>query len=293
MVAVDQEFDSYVGKDLGVQQLTITPDLVQRYVDAVRDDHPWYMGPSPFGGPVAPALIVHSAPHRFSGWYLKNRYGNLHAKQEWWLFHPIMVGETVTLHALITDRYVKRGRDYVVNEVTISDARGRTLARVASHQSFLIDDRAQGIVVDKDRERALGRRFEVQADTVLEALTGIRRLVDEAMCERYSGPARNYHNDREEARKLGFPDIVVQGTMSTCFISEMMTRRFGVGWWRGGRMSVNFVNILWVNEAVTARGIVTARTPEGERVRHHCQVWVEKDDGTKVTIGTASAVERW
>ncbi len=38
------------------------------------------------------------------------------------------------------------------------------------------------------------------------------------MCQRYSGPARNYHNDREEAHKLGFPDIVVQGTMSTCFI---------------------------------------------------------------------------
>jgi hypothetical protein len=293
MVAVEQEFDSYVGKDLGAQQVAITPELVQRYVEAVLDDHPWYRGPSPFGGPVAPALVLHSAPHRFGGWYLKNRYGNLHAKQEWWLFHPIPVGETVTLRALIVDRYLKRGRDYVVNEATISAADGRILARVASHQSFLPDDRTQGIVVDKDRERAPGRRFEIQADEVLEELPSVRKLVDEAMCERYSGPARNYHNDREEARKLGFPDIVVQGTMSTCFISELMTRRFGPGWWRGGRMSVNFVNILWVNEAVTARGIVTARTPEGERVRHHCQVWVEKDDGTKVTIGTASAVEGW
>jgi hypothetical protein len=55
-------------------------------------------------------------------------------------------------------------------------------------------------------------------------------------------------------------------------------------------MMANFVNVLWANEAVTAKGIVTACTLECDRTRHHCQVWVEKDDGSKVTIGTAGAV---
>lgn len=290
MVAVEPQYDSYTGKDIGGLTVEITPELVARYAGGVQDPHPWYTGPSPFGGAVAPALVLHSAPHRFGGWYLQNRYGNLHAKQEWWLFQPILVGEAVTLRSVIANRYIKRGRDYVVNEVTISGGDGSIRARVATHQSFLLDDGFQGTVVDASRERQAGRRFEVEAPDVLEALPSADKQVDQAMCDAYSGPGRNYHNDKEEANKLGFPEIVVQGTMSTCFISEIMTRRFGEGWWRGGRMSVNFVNVLWVNEAVTAGGIVTARTPEGGRTRHECQVWVEKAGDVKVTIGTASAV---
>jgi acyl dehydratase len=111
------------------------------------------------------------------------------------------------------------------------------------------------------------------------------------MCWKFSGPSKNYHNDVEEARKLGFPDIVVQGMMPLCFVSEMMVERFGPGWLQGGRMSVNLVNVLWQKDAVTCRGQVTALTPEGSRRRAHLQVWCEKDDGTKVVVGTASAVQ--
>jgi hypothetical protein len=64
----------------------------------------------------------------FPGWYL-SRYGNLHAKQEWELYHPMMVGEHVIARSLISDRYSRRDRDYVINEVTFSDAGGRVLSR--------------------------------------------------------------------------------------------------------------------------------------------------------------------
>jgi hypothetical protein len=82
----------------------------------------------------------------------------------------------------------------------------------------------------------------------------------------------------------------VQGTMSTTFISEMLTQRFGMGWLEGGRVSLNLINVLWGGEAVSARGVVTALTPEGNRQRAHLNVWTEKDDGTKTIAGTASAV---
>jgi acyl dehydratase len=99
-----------VGRDYGAHALTVGPELVQQYVDATGDRNPWYAGASPFGGPVAPALALHSEVYRFGGWYLKNIFGNLHAKQEWEFFQPIMVGDQVTARSLISDRYVKRGR---------------------------------------------------------------------------------------------------------------------------------------------------------------------------------------
>jgi acyl dehydratase len=107
----------------------------------------------------------------------------------------------------------------------------------------------------------------------------------------FSGPHRNYHNDPEEAKKLGFPNVVVQGMMTTCFAAQVMLDRFGSGFLAGGKMSLKLTNVLWVDETVTARARIRESSPEGSRTRVHCDVWVEKDDGTRVLIGDASALE--
>lgn len=282
--------DIYVGRDYGTRQVEITPDLVRHYAESVGDHNPWYSGESPFGGPVAPALVLHSEVYKDLAWYLPNMYGNLHAKQEWDLFHPIMVGDTVTTHSLIVDRYIKRDREYVVKEVTCFGPDGRILHRGRTHQSFLMDT-SQGTVVDKEREKRSDRRFEAGVQEPLEEIPSITKEITLEMCQKFSGPSKNYHNDIEEAHKMGFPDIVVQGMMPLCFLSQMMTERFGPGWYAGGRMSASLVNVLWHKDQVTCRGHVTALAAEGRARRAHLHVWCEKGDGTKVVVGSASAVE--
>jgi len=289
--------DPYVGRDYGRHDHVITPDLVRAYSEAVDDFNPIYTGASPFGGPVAPALLFHSEVYSFRehpkaqpSWYLPNLYGNLHARQEWDLFRPMMVGEAIHTRSFIADRYIKRGRDYVVNEVLFFDAEDRVAARQRTHQSFLRETTNEGTVIDKSREKSSERRFEVDISGAIEELSPVRKEITLDMCWKFSGPHRNYHNDKEFAQKLGFPDIVVQGMMSTCFLSEMLTNRFGGGWIAGGKMSVNLVNIVWQSDRLVCRGFVREIVPEGERQRAHLDVWVEKDDGTRVTIGTASAL---
>jgi acyl dehydratase len=279
-----------VGRSFGFRDHVVTSELIARYSEALDDHHPWYTGQSPFSGPVAPALIMHSEVYDYKGWYLPNVYGNLHARQEWELFRPVMAGDAVRTHSLIVDRYLKRNREYVVNEISVADLDGELFARSRTHQSFLTDDDATGIVVDKEREKAGGRRFDVATSEPLEALEPVTKRATHEMNWAFAGPEKNYHNDLEAAQKLGFPDIVVMGMMSTCFISEMMTRRFGAGWWQGGRMTLNLVNILWASEQITARGIVTEIKPEGPNRRAMLSVWTEKDDGTRTIVGTASAL---
>jgi acyl dehydratase len=279
--------DKYVGRYYGERRIEITPELVTHYANAVQDQNPWYFGDSPFGGPVAPALILHSEVYHTIDWYL-SYFGNLHARQEWEIFAPIMVGDTVTARRQIVERYLKRDREYVVMEVGCYDDDGRLLNRGRTHQSFV--NKSVGVVVDKNREKRADRRFDVERERALETIAGPEREITLEMCQLFSGPHKNYHNDVEEARKLGFPDIVVQGMMSLCFVSEMMTERFGEGWYTGGRMNVNLVNVLWQGERVTAGGQVTEETPEGSRKRGLAHVWVAKEDRTKVVIGTASAL---
>jgi len=279
----------YVGQYMGERVVEITPELVYHYSKAVDDQNRWYSGESPFGGPIAPALLLHSEVYQTLSWYLPRIYGNLHARQEWEFFHPALIDDKVTTRSLIVDRYIKRDREYVVNEVTCFGGDGRPLNRGRTHQSFLLERQPEGVVVDKEREKRSDRRFDLGEGEVLEDVTGPSKEVTLEMCQLFS-PRKSYHNDVEEARKLGFPDIVVQGMMPLCFLSEMMTNRFGEGWFAGGRMNVNLVNIVWRGDVLTCRGIVREVSPEGSRQRANLQTWCEKGDGTKVVLGSASAV---
>ena len=293
--------DVFVGRDYGRHDLVITDEIVAAYADAVDDHNVIYSesGASPFGEAVAPALIRHSEVYEYrSGrspapdWYLPTLYGNLHARQQFEFFAPIMVGDAVSTRSFIAERYVKRGRDYVVNEVLMFDADGAVIQRGRTHQSFLRETKNEGVVIDKTREKSAGRKFEVDTTAAIEEIPALQKQISLDMCWKFSGPHKNYHNDKESAIKWGFPDIVVQGMMSTCFVSELMTNRFGAGWIASGKMDVNLVNIVWQSDRLTCRGFVREITPEGDRERAHLDVWVEKEDGTKVTIGTASAIVR-
>ena len=95
----------------------------------------------------------------------------------------------------------------------------------------------------------------------------VKKTIDERRCWMFSGPASELsHRPRARRRKLGFPNIVVQGMMSTCFVSQVMqdALRHGLGG-EGGKMSVKLTNVLWVDETVTA----TARSARRRRGRPH------------------------
>jgi acyl dehydratase len=282
--------DRYPGQYLGRHEYAVDPSSIAAYTAATGDDNPWYRGDSPFGGPVAPALLLHSEQYAFPtrDWYLPNLYGNLHIRQEWELFRHVPVPSLLWTHGMIVDRYMRKDRDVVVLEFTVFAEGDVMVARGRCHQSFLRTENAE-TVVDRGAATRKAPRPEPVGEP-LEVLQPVHRTASLELCRAFSGPATNYHNDLEEARKLGFPDVVVQGTMSTTFISEMLTRRFGAGWLEGGRMSLNLINVLWGGETVTARGAVREVIPEGSRRRAHLDVWTEKDDGTKTIAGTASAV---
>ncbi|MCP4037766.1 MAG: hypothetical protein GY733_12570 [bacterium] len=283
---------AYVGRFCGSNLYEITPDVVAFYADALDDRNPMH-------DEYAPPLLHHSECYKFVGeWYLKNLFGNLHAQQDWELFAPIRVGSRVRSLSTIVDRFEKRGRDYVINETDLYDADdGHLLVRGRTFQSFLPpkQETPEGgdFVVDEgtasDKAKARKDRAPFPSATGADLEPAIKQI-DERRCWMFSGPGKNYHTDREEARKIGFPNIVVQGMMSTCFVSEVMQREFGLGWLRGGRMSLKLTNVLWVDESVTLCARVKEEVPEGAKTRIECEVWADKADQTRIALGTASAL---
>lgn len=284
-----------VGRLVHIAEREVTPAAVEFYRDTFGDHHPAYTDPgaTELGGPLAPPLLFHSEVYRHvERWYLKNLVGNLHARQEWQLFAPLRPGTRVRTRSTVVERYRKRDRDYVVNEVDYADDEGRLLVRGRTHQSFLAEvaGPGEGYVVDRSSAGRKERRPVGEGDG--PTLEPIPLLVDRAVCWRFSGPGRNYHTDPDEAKRLGFPDIVVQGMLSTCVLSQVMAHGCGDGWLAGGRMDVKLVNVLWAGDRVVGRARLREETPEGSRVRRHYELWLEKEDGdrTVVTVGTASAL---
>ena len=80
------------------------------------------------------------------------------------------------------------------------------------------------------------------------------------------------------------------GDQPTVVADPSMQQDFGMGWLEGGRMSVKLTSVVWVDERLRCFARVRESHGEGTRERVHCDVWVEKDDGTRSLIGSASAL---
>ncbi|OOL32254.1 hypothetical protein GQ85_08465 [Rhodococcus rhodochrous] len=126
-----------IGDELS-RDLTITPELVILYADAVEDYNPWYEawrmntwyvdGESPFGTAIVPPFLVshfvlsvqfdHTKPFAI---------GSIHTSHDSRLHAPIPIGATVRIHTRAVDKFVKRDRRYVKHEVTVTDVDSHTL----------------------------------------------------------------------------------------------------------------------------------------------------------------------
>ena len=170
---------AHVGRHCGSNEYEVTKEGVAFYADALDDHDPLY-------GEAAPPLLHHSECYNFVGeWYLKNLFGNLHGRQDWWLFAPIPLEGRVRTRSTIIDRYQRRGRDWVVNETDLVDASdGRLLVRGHTHQSFLPPrdtQRGDGFVVD---EKTAKRKSPPPVFPTAEGpdLAPVQKTVDQRCC---------------------------------------------------------------------------------------------------------------
>ena len=117
-----------VGEEFVSDTHLVTPEDIEAYAYAVEDDHPWYAGPSPFGGPVAhPTLMANQALHLRHGKYIV--HAGLHARMEFSFVEPIRLGMRVRTRGKVIDKYERRGKPYMVTEYVTEDETGRVLVR--------------------------------------------------------------------------------------------------------------------------------------------------------------------
>ncbi len=273
--------EPYAGKDLGALDFVCTPTMIDNYCDGIAVDRDRYREPKLWDAPVAPAMIVGEMDFGFDGARFDNAFGNLWMRQEWEFFHPIYQDRDYRRASKVLDVYDWRNRSVVKQEVSVYD--GETLAvRGIHHQSFLLNQSSGKVALRDPKKKEGVRKFDVPAGVPIES---VDLTVDLEMCGVFFHGRRSYHTDKQASEELGFEEVVVGGKMTMAMIGQMLEQHFGRGYYEGGTLDVKFTNIVWPDDHVTAKGVITRE----EAGQAHVTVWMEKDDGTVVIVGGASA----
>lgn len=101
---------------------------------------------------------------------------------------------------------------------------------------------------------------------------------------------KTIHTDYEAAAKEGLPAPVAIGPQVAALTFRQLRLCFGMGWIVGGRHDLTFRKPVFVTDFCVARGVVTKTEQEGDKLRVHCDVWVENQKKDKVVVGTASGL---
>jgi len=117
-----------VGEEFVSDDHLVTPESIEAYAYAVDDHHPWFLGPSPFGGPVAhPTMLANQALHLRHSKYIV--HAGLHARMEFQFLEPILPGMRVRSRGRVIDKYERRGKQYMVTEFVTADEKGTPLVK--------------------------------------------------------------------------------------------------------------------------------------------------------------------
>jgi acyl dehydratase len=124
----------------------------------------------------------------------------------------------------------------------------------------------------------------------------IEPVVKQMTIERMSRPVmaggNPIHYDAAFAETAGLSAPIATGVMSSAFLSEMLTRAFGIEWIRSGSIDVKFIRPIYAGDTVTARGRITGKQETSSGVRILLQLCCETQRGEPVTVGSASVVVR-
>ncbi len=113
-----------IGRDLGTLEIVLDEATVADRVDLVR----WQDG-GPVERGLAPPGITISQHSRMEFDALSQMRVSIWAKSEHEFLKPMKIGDKVTIHGRVVDKYTRRGRNYMVTELETRDEAGEVLMR--------------------------------------------------------------------------------------------------------------------------------------------------------------------
>ncbi len=280
----DENF-AYAGKDLGSRTFSTTSEMLANYYDGLEVEDSYYSAGSIYDQVVAPTMTLTEVDTGFRGAGMPNNFGNLWIRQQWEINNPIIPGQEYNVTSKVMDIYDHRNRDIVLQQVSLWSPDGELMAQGHHHQSYMQDQTSGRVALRDPKAKGGVRTFNVPDGEFVE---GSPHAISLEMCGTFFHGNANYHTNIDAANELGFDEVVVGGRMTMSYVGDLLDRHFGKAWYEGGKMDLKFTNITWPGDSVIPKAVVTDETVVDGEKRANVAVWVEKEDGTVVIVGTAS-----
>jgi acyl dehydratase len=230
---------------------------------------------------------------------------------------PAYVGERLVVSGRITDKYEKRGREYIDYHLEVRTSDGRLVTTYTD--KTLLRYEPEGGTRPSDRPGS-GARASASARgahaaggapaapaggdlTVGSEIRGPVRLMtperiewyDSAMLSAAKGELAqvgdNIHTDDAFACNQGLPGTIADGMISTNWCSSMMIGHFGMHYVERGELRTKFIKPILIGATVLVKArILSAEKRENGDTEYQLDVWCEIEDGTKVVDGDARVV---
>lgn len=282
-----------VGEEFGPLRVTVDERLLRDFAYAVDDFDPlflWGDGLAPRIG--HPTLLCREARDVIATHYdIASGGAGMHAKHALELHACPRLGETVTITGRHAEKFLKRGKQYVVLESEVRDAAGAPVLRQRStHIRALEPGVARAAEPAPPPPPPVGIATCAAEIRPGVALPPLRRRFTQEMLTVFAGCGwANIHNDPAIARGAGLRGTVASGLQTMAAVSSLLHGAFGRGWREGGRLDVAFTAPCFVDETIEAGATVTDVLSDGDRRVAVLELRCDTDAGVRVLAGTARA----
>ena len=110
-----------VGETFEKFHYVLTADMIEAYRHGVMDPEASY-----------PTISHKVDVKQYNKKYRDN--GSVNARCAFYCYNPPLAGKTITVTAWIADKYLRRGKNYIVTEAVSVDEDGRLIDRVITHE---------------------------------------------------------------------------------------------------------------------------------------------------------------
>lgn len=271
-----------IGMTLNERAYVLTRELVTEHLMAIDvRNSKCYSGEDA----ICPPGMLCIEPVRFPDWPGYGTRTVLNSRCEWDLYRPTFPGQRLTLKCRVSDRWLKRGKEYITFEMPVLGEGGELVSLCRFSEALLQPPQYSPPLQNRDHERSA--RYPEPAGPELGSLA---RAFTLEMSKAIAGTVNDWHTNREKAQERGLKDVLLTGPHFIAQMMELMTQIFGRGFVEGGRFGVNALRPVLVGQQITARAFEHHRLTDSDGVqRVEVLIWCEDENEVKTFAGTASA----
>jgi acyl dehydratase len=214
---------------------------------------------------------------------------SVHAGQRLEVVRVPLLGEELTVRGEARDKFVKRGRRYVVTETLTTNARGEVVARgtttgVVVYAEGATEGAAEGAPEGAGQGAGQGERTAPKPapeppPKVLEHLSPLVRTMTLDKMRLYEPPGEvSIHTDDAFARSAGLPAAIATGTQFLAYLFDLLYRSYGMQAVVGSELDVRIRLPVFAGDRVEAAADLLSREGLAGRLEHAVRCRTERGD---------------